>query len=839
MQRIVKQSVRLPSHVRPTRYQIMLKPDLDNFTFSGEETIFLTIDKPAKEIIIHCVELTIDNVNFAGIGKGKVKVNKQTETVSLTFPKTIPKGEGQLRLTFRGVLNDKMRGFYRSRYEVNGQSKFMAVTQFEATDARRAFPCFDEPAAKAIFDVTLVVPENTTAISNTIEASISQDESGCKIVKFLPTPKMSTYLLAFIVGDFEHIEKTLRRSSGQGDVLVRVFATPGKKEQGKFALDVAVKTLVFYEDYFGIPYPLPVLDLIAIPDFASNAMENWGAVTYRESTLLIDEETSSAANRQWAALVVAHELAHMWFGNLVTMEWWTHLWLNEGFASFIEYLAIDSLFPKWQIWTQFVYLENGTGLSLDGLKNTHPIEIEVHDPAEISEIFDRVSYSKGASIIRMLADYLGDDFKRGLCHYLKKHAFANAKTEDLWRALEEVSGKPVGKIMNNWTSKAGHPIINSKLKTQNSKLELTQSRFFASPISRKKTRDNTVWTIPLGNLLMDKKSMTIVNRGEKLNNNETSFVRVNYPAKYWQLLKEGVSSKKLPPIDRLGLVRDAFGLAKAGYMPVSETLSFARSYIEETDYTVWMQLAFGIDDFASVLANEPSYSAYKNYARGIFSTISKRVGWEKTDREEHTTALLRSLVLYRFGTYGDKKTIDTARTLFEKTQAKKTLDADLRGVVYTLIAENGGMSEYAKFLQMYRNEKREEEKERIIRALSSFRETKLLSETLAWSLSEEVRFHDTVRIINIICANFLGRSLGWEFIKKHWVVFKQRYGDGGHLLSKIISNVGLFTSEAQAEDVKNFFTENETPEIKRTLAQVLEQISANAAFLHNFPDMVE
>ena len=281
-----------------------------------------------------------------------------------------------------------------------------------------------------------------------------------KTVRFTPSPEMSSYLLAFIVGHFEYIEKKTKEG-----VLVRVFVTPGKLKQAEFALDVAARTISFYSNYFGIPYPLPVLDLIAIPDFAAGAMENWGAVTYRETAVLVDPLETSTHNKQWVALVIAHELAHQWFGNLVTMEWWTHLWLNEGFASYMEYVAIDKLFPKWKVWTQFIFIEQGRGLSLDGLKNSHAIEIDVNHPAEISEIFDAVSYSKGASVIRMLAEYLGENnFRKGLKHYLEKHAYKNASTNDLWDAFEKVSDKPVKRIMTNWTRKPRISFNNFKTK---------------------------------------------------------------------------------------------------------------------------------------------------------------------------------------------------------------------------------------------------------------------------------------------------------------------------------------------------------------------------------------
>ncbi|HVF69584.1 MAG TPA: M1 family metallopeptidase, partial [Xanthomonadales bacterium] len=435
-------NVRLTDDIVPTEYSITIHPDLPTFTFKGEEEIILDLKKPTKSITIHADELKISKVNYNGSLIGEVSFDKENETAIIKFPNQLPAGEGKLFIEFTGTLNDKMRGFYRSKYDIDGKEHVMAVTQFESTDARRAFPCFDEPAKKAIFHINLIVPEDHTAISNAIESQVKEHSSGFKIVSFAPTPKMSTYLLAFIVGKFEHIEKKTAEGT-----LVRVFVTPGKKKQAEFSLDVAAETITFFSEYFKIPYPLPVMDLVAIPDFAAGAMENWGAITYRETALLVDPVHTATVNKQWVAIVIAHELAHQWFGNLVTMEWWTHLWLNEGFASYIEYLAVDHIFPEWDMWTQFVYMDHSRALELDGLENTHPIEVEVHNPTEISEIFDAVSYSKGSSIIRMLAEYLGEDiFRKGLQVYLKKHSYGNATTSDLWNALEKVSGKPVEKI---------------------------------------------------------------------------------------------------------------------------------------------------------------------------------------------------------------------------------------------------------------------------------------------------------------------------------------------------------------------------------------------------------
>ncbi len=827
---------RLPLHIKPERYKILLKPDLEKFTFHGEESIYLTLSKSTKEITLHSAEIEIESVEFIHGNKevwaGKIKYNPKAETATFTFPKLLQKGKGELKLTFNGTLNDKMRGFYRSKYNHNGKEKYIATTQFESTDARRAIPSFDEPSHKAIFDVTLMVPKNLTAISNTMESEILEHESGYKLVKFAPTPKMSTYLLAFLVGDFEYIE-----GKTKDGILVRVFTTPGKKDQAKFALEVGVKCLEFYNNYFQIKYPLPVLDMIAVPDFAAGAMENWGAVTYRESTLLVDEQNSSTGNKQWVALVIAHELAHMWFGDLVTMEWWTHLWLNEGFASFIEYLAIDDIFPNWDIWTQFVANEMGVAYSLDALQNTHPIEVEVGHPAEISEIFDRVSYSKGASVLRMLHDYLGPkDFRDGLRHYLKRFAYSNAQTEDLWKALEEKSGKPVKKVMKNWTSKEGHPVV-TVIEDKN-KLKLSQSRFFSSSVSKAKNRDQTVWNIPLKIqaenqkaqiILMDKKQINIdkpKNNWIKLNAGESSLTRVDYPQHLLRGLEEVVKDKKLPVMDRLGLIRDTFGLAQSSGSPTTLALELAQSYVNEDDYTVWAELTGHISQLNSLLAYEPFYPEFKKYGLSLYQKIGQKMGWEKKEGEKHTDGLLRGMVLYKLGSFGDQKTIEKAQSLFKKGK----IPADLKGVVYNLVAENGGPSEFSALVRMYKEEDNQQEKDRLGRSLGLFKSKTLLSRALDFAISKDVRFQNSLGIIASVWSNPEGRYLAWEFVKDNFKMLKERYA-GGHYFTRVFTPAGDFTKLSDAKDIISFVKKNPTPEAKRTIAQSLEQIYSNAAWL--------
>src|SRR3989338_8572488 len=669
-------SVRLSKNVVPIEYDIQLKPDLDNFTFEGVETISLSILQKTRIVTLHSKELEIKTASAeallwrkrqskaSALFAKKISYNKKAETVTFIFSKPIPLGKNKLTLVFKGILNDKMRGFYKSSYNIEGKTYHIATTQFEATDARRAFPCFDEPAYKAVFHISLVAPKNKTVISNTLSVSVLEHDAGYQIVKFSPTPKMSTYLLAFIVGDFECIE-----SKTKNGILVRVFTTPGKKHQAKFALKCAVKTLEFYEKYFDIAYPLPVLDMIAIPDFSSGAMENWGAITYRESALLVDENHSSVSNKQWVALVIAHEIAHQWFGNLVTMEWWTHLWLNEGFASYIEYLAVDKLFPKWDIWTQFSTNDLGRALRLDALLHTHPIEIPVHHPDEIGEIFDEVSYSKGASIIRMLAGYLGEkDFRDGLRYYLKKHSYKNTETIHLWQAFEKVSKKPVARMMHNWTSKPGYPVIKAQMI--NGKINFSQSRFFASPLSKIKSKDKTKWEIPIS--VQKNKNWLKVNIGE------TGFYRTAYSSKLLEKLKIPIKNKLLPSWDRLGIIRDLFALAEAGEVPTTDALNFLSAYKKEDNYTVWVEVATGLSKLGRLLVKTNIKEKLDKMTIELFSPTLYRLGWNKKNKESNTDALLRSLSISMLVEAGDVKVINEAVKKFKAILQGKHVEPDIR-----------------------------------------------------------------------------------------------------------------------------------------------------------------
>lgn len=831
-----QQKVLLPSHVKPIHYKIYLEPDLEAFVFKGEEEIEFVSDRKIVDLTLHSAEIEVTGAEIIGgkVSVSKISYNDRAETVTFKFKNPLPTGKSKIKISFAGILNDKMRGFYRSRYKHDGQEYHMGVTQFESTDARRAFPCFDEPSQKATFDLSLKVPSDRTVISNTLEKEVIEHEGGFKIVQFEKSPLMSSYLLAFIVGHFEHIEETTPEG-----VRVRVYVTPGKKKQAKFALKTASRIMSFYHNYFGISYPLPTMDLIAIPDFANGAMENWGAVTYRETALLVDEEHTSLHSKQWVALIIAHELAHQWFGNLVTMKWWTHLWLNEGFASFMEYIAIDKLFPEWHVWTQFVYTEQAKALSLDGMSNTHPIEIPVHHPGEISEIFDAVSYSKGASVIRMIEAYIGEkDFQKGLQLYLKTHKFSNAETEDLWRALEKVSKKPVGRIMKNWTSKGGYPLVS--LKRTSKGLEFSQKRYFSTKSLKK---DSTVWSIPMSvlddnktvfTLLIDKRRSALNDFSKsswiKLNVNDTSFVRIKYPEKELVALMDPIKKQIISEEGRFAIVRDAFSLAESEDSSLVDALEILKAFENEESYIVWSEIILHLLELKSLLSGTALEDKFKDFAGNIVKNIADKSGWSKKKNESHEQTLLRSSAKFAHGTFGDKDTLDHAKKLFSFYEKGGRLPSDFRGAVFSLVAENGGAKEFKKFEKIYMNSELEEEKDRALRALCSFKDHQLLLKTLELSFSSKVRAQDAFKAVYIMSTNPFGIDIAWDYVKGHWGEIKEKFA-GGHLFSRFISPFSKFKSKEKADEVEEFFKKNKAEGIGRTVAQTVEKIRANDSLI--------
>jgi aminopeptidase 2 len=640
----------------------------------------------------------------------QVHYNKDSQTTTISFEDTLKAGsKATLTQKFTGVLNDNMAGFYRSSYKgKDGATKFMATTQMEPTDARRAFPCFDEPALKSKFTITLIADKGMTCLSNM--DSVSEDEvdgkygKNKKAVTFRETPLMSTYLLAFIVGELNVIETMDFR------VPVRVYAPPNQDiEHGRFSLELAAKTLDFYEKTFDSKFPLPKMDMVAIPDFGAGAMENWGLITYRVVDLLLDEKTSGASKKERVAEVVQHELAHQWFGNLVTMDFWDGLWLNEGFATWMSWYSCNVFYPDWKVWETYVSDDLQSALSLDSLRSSHPIEVPVNRADEINQIFDAISYSKGSCILRMISKYLGEEtFMEGIRRYLKKHAYGNTQTQDLWAALADASGKDIEKVMDIWTKKVGYPVVTITEDEKSSSIHVKQNRFLRTA-DVKPEEDKTLYPVFLELRTKDgiNKELALYGREENFKLDNLDFFKVNadhsgiYRTSYSpaRLSKLGEAAKQglLSVEDRAGMIADAGALAASGYQKTSGILSLLQGFKSEPEFIVWSELLSRIGSVRTswVFEDEKVKEALKKFSLDLTSDKAHELGWTFSDSDSHLMQQFKPLLFNSAGLAGDEKIKAAAMDMFAKFKSgdRSAIHPNLRAGVYSIALTFGGEAE--------------------------------------------------------------------------------------------------------------------------------------------------
>lgn len=606
-----------------------------------------------------------------------------------------------------------MAGFYRSSYkDKDGKTGYMATTQMEPTDARRAFPCFDEPALKAQFTITLVADKHMTCLSNMDVASEDEVDSAIgggkkKAVTFNKTPAMSTYLLAFIVGELNYIETKEFR------VPVRVYATPASDiEHGRFSLDLAARTLEFYEKKFASEFPLPKMDMVAIPDFSAGAMENWGLVTYRVVDLLFDQQKSGASTKQRVAEVVQHELAHQWFGNLVTMDFWDGLWLNEGFATWMSWYSCNAFYPEWKVWEGYVTDNLQSALSLDSLRSSHPIEVPVKRADEINQIFDAISYSKGSCVLRMISKYLGEEtFMEGIRQYLKKHAYGNTQTSDLWSALSDASGKPVEKVMDIWTKNVGFPVVTVTEDEKAGSIHVKQNRFIRTA-DVKPEEDKVLYPVFLGLRTQDgvDEELTLNDREGnykvkdlnffKLNADHSGIYRTSYTPERLQKLGEAAKKGLLSVEDRAGMIADAGTLAAAGYQKTSGVLSLLQGFNTDSEFVVWDEMLTRIASIraAWIFEDEKVKDSIKKYQLDLASQKAHQLGWEFKDSDGHIEQQFKSLLFGNAALAGDEKIIKAAFEMIGKVKNgdKSAIHPNIRGSVYAIVLSNGGEDEVCK-----------------------------------------------------------------------------------------------------------------------------------------------
>jgi puromycin-sensitive aminopeptidase len=836
---VEEQTYKLPTNIRPDRYQIRLTPDLTAFTFAGEETVAVQVLESTTEIILNAAELHIHSVAMiAQTGRtitGAVTLDEINERAIFTFTETLVPGSYQLRLTFTGMLNDKLHGFYRSTYkDAHGQDKVLASTQFESTDARRAFPCWDEPAHKAVFQTTLVIPDQLTAISNTaIVRETPLPGAGTKEVVFADTIKMSTYLVAFIVGEFEGTDPIY-----VGQAPLRVWAVPGKRHLGKFGQEAGVASLQFFSNYYNYPYPGDKLDLIAIPDFASGAMENLGAITFRETALLVDEKAAARSELERVADVVAHENAHMWFGDLVTMRWWNGLWLNEAFATFMEILAVDDYKPDWQRWTSFS-VSRAAAMTVDGLKSTRPIEFPVQRPEEAAGMFDVLTYQKGAAVLRMLEQYLGaETFRAGINLYLKKHQFDNTETTDLWDAIEESSRQPARALMDTWVFQPGYPLLS--VRTEGNEVVISQQIFrYLQDGSDLERRWQTPIFLRAGAVGGVHQQTALLTGGETritlpsppdwvvVNAGGHGFYRVRYSPELLKRLTENLHST-LSAVERFNLVNDTWAVAQAGLVPMTTYLDLLRLFREETDHNVW-SIILASGHYLYHMLDARQRPALQTFLRNLLTPLVQKLGWSPQAGEHELISQLRGELIGALGTIGDDKTIQAeARTRY--TQYKQNPEAVDRNVVPALVAilaTSGGAAEYEEFTTTFKTAKTPQEETRYLFALAAFRPADLFERTLQLTLNGEVRTQNAPYLMRSILLNTEGRERAWAFLKANWDEMGRQYPDNS-IVRMCEGIVSLVTPELEAE-VIDFFAGHPVKQGGKTMQQHLEKLRVAVA----------
>jgi puromycin-sensitive aminopeptidase len=833
---------RLPRSVVPSRYDLRLEPDLNACTFTGEETVTLTVREPTEEIVLNAAELRIREALVTGEGgrsqAAAVRLEEETERCRLTFPSALAKGTWRLRLSFQGTLNSKLRGFYRSQYrDAEGRTRTLAATQFEATDARRAFPCWDEPDFKAVFATTLVVDPALTAVSNTAVADETR-ENGRKVVRFADTIPMSTYLVAFVVGDLEATEPT-----HVGQAPLRVWCTPGKRRLARFGQEIGTFSLRFFEDYYGRPYPGGKLDLLAVPDFAAGAMENLGAITFRETALLVDEQAATHAELERVADVVAHENAHMWFGDLVTMAWWNGLWLNEAFATFMEMLAVDAWKPEWHRWTTFG-VSRAAALAVDGLHSTRPIEYPVAAPSDADAMFDVLTYEKGASVLRMLEQYLGPDvFRAGVQEYLRRHAYGNTETGDLWRALGHVARQPIPEILDAWVFRPGYPMLTATLESGN-RLVLAQQRFTYLPPDGAEPAAGQRWQVPVqvrvtaGGRDRSERLMLTDAEGRLdlpagfgavlVNEGGHGFYRVRYaPALLERLLRRLPDG--LAPIERFNLVNDSWAATLAGLTPLADYLDLTAHFRGERDKNVWTILTSSLAALNRVITadDRPRLAAL---VRDRAGPAAAGLGWEPRPGESELTRQLRGDLLRTLGTLGDDRAVQAraGEVYAGYLHDPAAVDANVLAAVIPVLAYAGGEARYQEFVGRFRVARTPQEEQRYLYALAAFREPPLLGQTLARTLNGEIRTQDAPYVIRSLLMSVYGRDLAWAFVKENWDRINHDFPTTG--VRRMCEGVtGLATPEYE-RDVRDFFAARRVDLGGKTLDQYLEQLRIAVRF---------
>jgi aminopeptidase N/puromycin-sensitive aminopeptidase len=818
---------RLPDTVRPDHYTLTLTPNLTAATFTGVESIDVTLAEPTDHITLNAVQIAFQSVTVSAEGKQQtatISEEKNKEQATFTFPNKLAAGKATLSIAYTGILNNELRGFYLSKTA----RRNYAVTQFESTDARRAFPSFDEPAFKATYDVTLIVDKGDTAISNSpIESDTPGPTAGKHTLKFFTTPRMSTYLVAFLVGDFQC-------TSGESDgVQIRGCATPDKVALTPYSVEVAKYVLHYYNTYFGIPYPLKKLDLIALPDFEAGAMENFGAITYRETDMLLDPKNASVDAKREVALVIAHEMAHQWFGDLVTMKWWDNIWLNEGFATWMENKPVAAMHPEWNI-DQMVASGEDQTLGLDAAPTTRAIRAKAETRDEIEEMFDGISYGKASDVLLTVENYLGPEtFRKGVHAYLSAHLYSNATAEDFWNAQTATSHKPVDKIMESFVAQPGEPILTFG-ELAGGKVSVIQKRFFLSPSIEPDPSQK--WTIPVcfksgtdtqrcevlkpvdSTLKTPTSGLFFANAGGK------GYYRTAYPPSVYATLVANIETG-LAPTERISLIGDEWAQVRSNKAPVGSYLDLATALKSDPNAEVLSNAIGGVDAiYDRVAGTSEEKAALAAWIRSTFAPEYAKLG-TPSPGDSPNTIDLRAHLFELLGYYGkDRAVLAQARQITEMYLADPgAVDPTLGQTALAVAARNGDAALFDQLQKIAETSTNPEIQEGSLRLLPEFEDPALVQRSLDYAASDKVRNQDALIQFAIALQIDATRDIAWKYVKSHWSTVKTLLTP--EMGSALVGSTGAFCSVEARDDVTAFFATHKVPAAERTLKHAIEHIN--------------
>ena len=834
---------KLPKDVVPTDYAVRIVPDIDKLTFAGTETVKLNVRRHVRQLVLNALELKIEAASIDGneLPRSAIKIDTKNELLTLALPSELPTGEHTLALRFAGIINQQGQGLFYMRYQEQGTGarKIMLGSQFEATDARRFFPCWDEPVFRARFQLTAVLPENWLAVSN-MPVESEDKIAGGKEVRFAATPPMSSYLNVFVAGELESIE------SRSGPTQLRVIATKGKAEMGRYALEATGQILRYYNDYFGVAYPLPKLDQIALPGGFGGAMENWGGITYYESKLLFDPKSSSEETKQDIYEVLAHEMAHQWFGDLVTMAWWDNLWLNEGFASWMGSKCTAHFNPQWEVWQRREFprdpsrragIAKEAAMEGDARSTTHPIQQPVATEAEANSAFDDITYKKGQSFLRMLESFLGDDvFREGIRDYMAAHAYLNTTTADLWNALSDASGKPIGEIAAGWTEQPGFPVVKVK-REQGSNVSLTQERFTVNFTNAPPLE----WKIPLiyavvgetpATLLMTRKLDSIHNippdRALKLNVNGAGNYRVEYDDASWKLLLGAL--KNLGVEDRVNLLSDAWGLVQANRASIGLYFELVEKLPASTELAEREQIIHVLDFINRLLSGSSEQEKFQRYARSLLRPTFDVVGWETKPDEKAATANLRASLITALGNLNDPKVVVNCRERFKAFLTNpKSLAPDLRPAVFSVVGRYADELTWNELHELGLKTTSVEEKQNYYDALASAIDSKLVKKSLPIALTDELPTSRAVFLVLRVARESGHSDIAWDFARANMKALLAK-NDALGANTYAPSLFTFFSDGSRAQELRTYAKNNLPAASAQEVLKALDEIRFRSEF---------